>query len=75
MPKFSAKIYNGGVYNWHLTVKVAVCICFFVSSKGYKPKCSMNSVCCDVGVYVISQGRLTFYIFLLVVLSLCFFEE
>lgn len=75
MPKFPAKIYIGGVYKRHLTVKVAVWICFFVSRKGCKPNYSMNSVCCDVGVYVISQGRMTFYIFLLDALSLCFSEE
>lgn len=60
---------------WHLTVKVAVWIYFFVSKKGCKPKDSMNSVCCDVGVYVISQGRMAFYVFLLDALSLCFSEE
>lgn len=40
MPKFSAKVYISGVYNWHQTVKVIVCICFFISRKGCKLKCS-----------------------------------
>lgn len=74
MPQFSAKIYISGVYNWHLTIKVAVCICLFISRKGCKPKCSMNLVCYDVGVYVISQGRQTFYSFF-DALFLCFSEE
>lgn len=33
-PKFSAKIYISGVYNWHLRVKVVVCVCFFIYRKG-----------------------------------------
>lgn len=61
-PKFSAKIYISGVYNWHLSKSCCLYL-FLYLQEGLKTLMKYEFSVLYVGVYVLSQGRQTFYIF------------